>query len=79
MSGYWTHPVVGYVTNLGNVYCASHNPTEPGVLRKEHAPFTEIRDGWKGTPCDWPGCTATMPQVGMADYVHVDLSLHSNL
>jgi len=80
MSGnYWRHPVVGYCTNFGQVYCTCHGVEQPGTLgdkligdyparRVPHKVERIIRgdDGWDGTPCEWPGCGNVIPPRGKA-------------
>lgn len=80
MSGYYRHPVVAYMTNLGYTYCTGHGVSEPGVLGekcgKPHVIERVVRgdDGWDGTPCDWPGCTAVVPPRGKpTEYVYLPL------
>lgn len=84
---YWRAPIVGHVTNFGHVYCACHNVEQPGVLgtrTSRNIPETVDRairadDGWDNVPCDWPGCSATLPARGSVPNEYVDMSLQENL
>lgn len=85
MCNYYRHPIIGYVTNFGYVYCTAHGVEEPGTLgtktnyKVSHVVEKPIRDGWDGTPCDWPGCEVVMKTVPSSEYEYVDMSLQENL
>jgi len=82
MSGnYWRHPIVGYVTNFGYVYCTAHGVDQPGALGekcgKVHVVDVALRDNGLPGTCDWPGCGAAIP-VGGKPTEYVDVSLQAN-
>jgi hypothetical protein len=85
MTNYYQHPVIGYVTNFGHVYCTAHEAEKPGALGTRtsrnvpHVVDKPIRDGWDGTPCEWPGCRTVMKTVKMSGYEYVSTSLHETV
>jgi len=70
----WCHPIVGFVSNLGYLYCVKHKDEEfpHKVPGHTHKIDVAVREGYEGETCDWPLCGVVIQKIPAANWEHVN-------